>query len=96
MDWSHAGAMAGLLRVGIVAIQTALPDHPSGSFSGPAVALSPMSASAQTGPALTLQPHGAPALAVHSGRQVQRDPDAPTRFIIDMQPASYEATQIRF
>jgi len=97
IDWSHAGAMAGLLAVGILAIQIALPNRQSASpqsrttfnFSSPP-------AVAQAGPTLTLQPHGSPALAVQSVRHVQRDPDAPTRFVIDMQPASYEATQVRF
>jgi hypothetical protein len=97
LDWSHAGSMAALLVVGIFAIRVALPDRPAGSVKVAGVFQgSQLSASAKTGPAITLGPNGAPMLAVHSGRQTQRDPDGPTRFIIDTQPVSYEATQIRF
>lgn len=97
LDWSHAGSMAALLVAGIFAIRIALPDRPAVSPQiASAIQGSHMQASAQTGPAFTLETHGAQALAVHSGRQMQRYPDAPTRFIIDTKPVSYEATQIRF
>jgi len=97
VDWSHAGAMAGLLVAGVFAIQIALPERPSGSsrLAGN-FQVSQVPASSQSGPAITLQPPTAPALAVRADRQVQRDPSAPTRFVIDVQPVSYEATQIRF
>lgn len=95
LDWSHAGSMAALLVAGIMAIQIVLPNRPSRS-SQIADAFQGSQLPVSSGPALTLQPHSAPALVVHSDRQVQRDPDAPTRFIIDIQPVSYEATQIRF
>jgi len=53
-------------------------------------------ASSKTGPLLTLQPGGSHLLAGQENPRVQRDPDAPVRFIIDAKPVSYETTQIRF
>jgi hypothetical protein len=87
--------MAALLVAGIVAIRVAIPERASGpSQTGDAYAGSHLSAA--TSPVLTLQPAGAPSVATQDDRRVPRDPDAPVRFIIDTQPVSYEATQIRF
>jgi len=94
MDWRHAGSMAALLVVGIFAIRTAIPERAADTSQvAQAIAGSSLQASA---PNITLQPAGAQPLASQENRRVQRDPDAPVRFIIDAQPVSYETTQIRF
>ena len=96
MDWRHAGSMAALLVVGIFAIRVAIPERAADSAQvAQAIAGSSLPAS-ETGPMITLQPASAQPLASHDNRRVQRDPDAPVRFIIDAQPVSYETTQIRF
>ena len=94
LDWSHAGSMAALLVVGILGIRIAIPEQQSGALVSTAGI--PDSKLAVSAPVITLQPSGAPSLAVQENHRVQRDPDAPVRFIIDAQPVSYEATQIRF
>ena len=94
MDWRHAGSMAAILVVGILAIRVAIPERAADSSQiAQAVAGSSMPASA---PMITLQSNGTQPLASQENRRVQRDPDAPVRFIIDAQPVSYETTQIRF
>ena len=94
MEWRHAGSMAALLVVGILAIRTAIPERAADSSQvAQAIAGSTLQASV---PNITLQPTGAQPLAPQENRRVQRDPDAPVRFIIDAQPVSYETTQIRF
>ena len=42
------------------------------------------------------KPASAQPLAPQENRRVQRDPDAPVRFIIDAQPVSYETIQSSF
>lgn len=94
VEWRQVGSMAALLVVGIFAIRTAIPERtPDSSQIAQAVAGSSLPASS---PMLTLQPAGAQPLATQENPRVQRDPDAPVRFIIDAQPVSYETTQIRF
>lgn len=95
MDWSHAGAMAALLVAGIFAIRVAIPERTS-ALAQSADTYAGTHLSASTSPMLTLQPAGAPSVAAQGDRRVPRDPDAPVRFIIDTQPVSYEASQIRF
>ena len=97
LEWRHAGSMTALLVVGIVAIRVAIPERAAGpSQIANVIADSGVPASSQTGPLLTLQPGGAHSLAAQENQRVQRDPDAPVRFIIDAKPVSYETTQIRF
>ena len=98
VDWGHAASMAALLVTGVFAIRIAIPEKSAG---GPQLAgvfeASRVATAAQAGPVLTLQPGRAPALTARAERQqVSPNPDAPTRFVIDIQPASYEASQIRF
>ena len=94
MDWRHAGSMAAVLIVGIAAIRVAIPERITNSTQvASAVEGGNLQVSA---PNITLQPAGAQPLTAHQNRHVQRDPDAPVRFIIDAQPVSYETTQIRF
>ncbi len=95
LDLRHATAMAALLVAGILAIRVAIPERAPGPVhSAVAYAGSPLAAAA--GPVLTLQPASAPSIATQEEHRAPRDPDAPVRFIIDTQPVSYEATQIRF
>ncbi|MEO6784964.1 MAG: hypothetical protein ABI318_02420 [Chthoniobacteraceae bacterium] len=97
LEWRHAGSMAALLVAGIFAIRIAIPERAAGPLQIANVgAKSSLPASSQTGPMLTLQPGSAPSFAVQENPRVQRDPDAPVRFIIDAKPVSYETTQIRF
>jgi hypothetical protein len=104
VDWAHAASMAVLLLVGIAAIRVALPERTSVSphFAGGVepVAGQRLASASQTGPIITLEPRDVAGLTAPSeGRlrsQMQADPDAPTRFIIDTQPVSYETKQFRF
>jgi hypothetical protein len=97
MDWRHAGSMAALLVGGILAIRVVIPEHAPGlAQASPVSTGSHLADAKQSGPVITLQPASAPSLVRQDDRRVQRDPDAPVRFIIDTQPVSYEATQIRF
>jgi len=94
MDWRHAGSMAAVLVIGLFAIRVAIPERSAGpSQVAQVVAGSSLPASE---PNITLQPVGAQPLTAQHNRHVQRDPDAPVRFIIDTQPVSYETTQFRF
>ena len=94
MSWHHAGAMAALLVVGIFAIRVAIPDRiATPTQIAQVVEGGSLQASA---PNITLQPGSTKPLTAQQNRHVQRDPDAPVRFIIDAQPVSYETTQIRF
>ncbi len=96
MDWRHAGSMAALLVAGVFAIRIAIPDRAAGpSHVAQAIAHSSIPIS-ESEPLITLQPGKAPSLVSNANRRIQHDPDAPVRFIIDTQPASYETTQIRF
>jgi hypothetical protein len=96
MDWRHAGSMAAILVVGILAIRVAIPDRaPDSSQIAQAVAGSSLPASA-AGPMITLQANGSQPFASQENRRIQRDPGAPVRFIIDAQPVSYETTQSSF
>ena len=92
MSWRHAGAMAALLVVGVFAIRVAIPDRIATPTQIAQVAEVP----ATSTPTFTLESNGAHPLAEQPNRHVQRDPDAPVRFIIDAKPVSYETTQIRF
>ena len=101
VDWAHAGSMAALLVFGIAAIRVALPDRNTG---GSQFAINAKTA-ANSQPApervITLQPRTATALTDDSAKRATKhfepaDSDGPTRFIIDTQPVSYEAKQIRF
>ena len=96
MEWRHAGSMAALLVVGILVIRAVIPDQSSGPTQSAAAAGTHFASATQSGPMLTLQPASTQPLTVQENRRVQRDPDAPVRFIIDAQPVSYETTQIRF
>jgi hypothetical protein len=96
LDWRHAGSMAALLVVGIFAIRVAIPDRAANSQMTNIISDSSLPASSHTSPVITLEPGSAPSLAAHENPRVQRDPDAPVRFIIDTQPVSYETNQIRF
>jgi hypothetical protein len=101
VDWAHAGSMAALLVVGIAAIRVALPDRVS---EAPRFAFNETAAAGQrlvSEPMLTLEPRSVAGLTADADRRSSRnqfttDPDAPTRFIIDTQPVSYETKQFRF
>ena len=94
LDWSHATGMAALLVAGIFAIRVAIPERAADSSQTAIVPEGPnLPASVRN---ITLQPVGTQPLAEPDNLRVSRDPDAPVRFIIDNQPRSYEATQIRF
>jgi hypothetical protein len=104
IDWAHTASMAVLLVLGIAAIRVALPERPAGrpefAEHRGAVAGTTLAAATKTEPAFTLQPRSAAALASDASKQLPgfepAESDGPTRFIIDTQPVSYEATQIRF
>jgi hypothetical protein len=105
VDWRHATSMAALLVIGIGVIRIALPERTAGGLQLARVteptAGKRLAAVSNSERVLTLQPHSSPILTVNAERPDFRNPDhagagAPTRFIIDTQPASYEATQIRF
>lgn len=105
VEWGHAMSMAALLVIGIGVIRIALPERTAGASRVANLAESTVRqhvAAASNGErVVTLQPHSSPILAVNAERPSSRNTDragaeAPTRFIIDTQPASYEATQIRF
>ena len=97
MDWSHAASMATLLIAGILVIRAVIPEHTSGPAQfATSSASSHLASATQSGPMLTLQPASTQPLAAQENRRVQRDPNAPVRFIIDAQPVSYETTQIHF
>ncbi len=96
MDWRHAGSMAALLVAGVFAIRIAIPERSAGpSQVAQAAAKSSIPAS-EEGPLISLQPGKMPSIVSNTNRRIQHDPDAPVRFIIDTQPASYETTQIHF
>lgn len=97
-DWAYAGSMAAVLVAGIVAIRVAVPvKAPAGSNL---VAQAPMAAN----PAIQNVPYSDFADVQSSPvkfenpnrREVKALRNAPPRFIIDTQPASYEQTQIQF
>lgn len=101
VDWAHAASMAALLVLGIGVIRVALPDRVSENtqFAGNAETVQGQRLVSE--PMLTLEPRGHAGVAVVADRRVSRtqasaDPDAPTRFIIDTQPVSYETKQFRF
>ena len=105
LDWAHAAKLAALLVIGVGAIRFALPQRSTGGpqFTGSTIAVStpPVKSVPRPERVVTLQPHNSPILAVDSEKRVARNSDqngaeAPTRFIIDTQPVSYEATSIRF
>ncbi len=94
MSWRQAGALAALLVVGVFAIRVAIPDR----IAVPAQFAQVVDGGSlqNLAPNITLQPGSTKPLTAQQNRYVQRDPDAPVRFIIDAQPVSYETTQIRF
>jgi hypothetical protein len=101
VDWAHAASMAALLVVGIAVIRVALPDRvtESAQFAGNSEPVEGQRLVSE--PMLTLEPRGLAGVAVGVDRRAPRsqapsDPDAPTRFIIDTQPVSYETKQFRF
>ena len=105
IDWAHTASMAALLVVGIVAIRVALPERPAGraqfADNADAIAGTKNAGATKTEPVFTLQPRSAAALAADASNRQPKgfepaDSDGPTRFIIDTQPVSYEAKQIRF
>ena len=97
MEWRHAGSMAALLVVGILVIRAVIPDQSSGpTQSASSSAGTHLASATQSGRLVTLQPASTQPLTVPENPRVQRDPDAPVRFIIDAQPVSYETTQIHF
>ena len=105
IDWAHTASMAALLAVGIAAIREALPDRNAGRVqfadNADAIAGTRNAGASKTEPVFTLQPRSAAALAADASRRQPKnfgpaDSDGPTRFIIDTQPVSYEAKQIRF
>jgi hypothetical protein len=99
-DWSYAGSLAGVLLIGIGAIQMALPRKVlQVTAKDSAVQSAPGIAGTQTVPYRSDIPfeiapnekRGNPNL-----REVRTLRVGPPRFIIDTMPASYEQTQIRF
>lgn len=92
----HAGAMAALLVVGILAIRTAIPERAQRPSDTTATIGNSGLAVSESRPLITLAPGGMQPLGMPENRLAQRDPNAPTRFIIDAQPVSYETTQIQF
>lgn len=93
----HAGAMAALLVVGIFAIRTAIPEHTTQPTGIAPANSSSNVADSKPGWTFQIEPGAAqPPIYVPENRLAQRDPNAPTRFIIDAQPVSYETTQIQF
>jgi len=100
VDWAHAASMASLLVIGIAVIRVALPDRTTAG-SQIAGSTSPAPQPIPHEPVLTLQPRSEVSLVADSKRRATKnfepaDSDGPTRFIIDTQPVSYEATQVRF
>lgn len=97
IDWAHAASMAALLIIGVAAIRIALPERTTdnpGSGNHAALAANPGAApGSKTGPMLDQNPN---LPSDSEKRAAAPAPDAPTRFIIDTQPVSYEAKQIRF
>jgi hypothetical protein len=105
LDWAHAAKLAALLVVGVGVIRIALPQRggDGAQFTGNAVAAVGPRAKPTARPerVVTLQPHNSPILAVDSEKRFARNnaqpgSEVPTRFVIDTQPVSYEATPIRF
>lgn len=105
IDWAHTASMAALLVVGIAAIRVALPERIAGrgqfADNTDAIAGTRNAGASKTEPVFTLQPRSAAALAADASQRSPKsfapaESDGPTRFIIDTQPVSYEAKQIRF
>ena len=101
VDWAHAASMAALLVLGIAVIRVALPDRVSErpQLAGNANAIPGQRLVSE--PMLTLDSSGLAGLTAGADKraalnQAPADPDAPTRFIIDTQPVSYETKQFRF
>lgn len=109
-DWRYAASMAGVLLLGIGAIQLALPrrDRPPAFVQHPAAQITPSQgtpvaiqvAVPNREPMITLQP-GDPLLEIRQIWQAPPSPlqfgaTGPVRFIIENQPASYETERIRF
>lgn len=92
-DWAYVGTMAGVLMIGVGAIQLALPKKVPAIANRPDV-VDPAPAIART------TPNDLPGDVVNRGnpnlREVKTLRSGPPRFIIDTMPASYEQTQIRF
>lgn len=94
MGWHHAGAMAAVLVVGILAIRVAIPDRTAAPVQvAESDAGSHIPASE---PRFTLGPTTEQPLTPPQQRHITHVQGAPVRFIIDTQPPSYEATQISF
>jgi len=99
-DWAYVGSMAGVLLMGIGAIQLALPQKQvvvvENRAASESVIIKPNDGIADlTSERFELAP-GVPRKPVgdlHEARTLRR---GPTRFVIDAQPASYEQTQIQF
>ena len=105
LDWAHTASMAALLVVGIAAIRVALPDRTAGrgqfADNASVIAGTRNAGASKTERVFTLQPRSAAALAADASERSPKifetaDSDGPTRFIIDTQPFSHEAKQIRF
>ena len=106
-DWSYVGTMAGVLMIGLGVIQWVLPSRnpqpspglataaPAINHNGSLVALDNPGDDDKIFklPSKGLQPVKIKKL---EPRETELRPPAPTRFIIDALPASYEAQQIRF
>jgi hypothetical protein len=103
-DWAYVGTMAGVLLMGVGAIQIMLPKKEQGmmtktSVEQPALAAPPVLASDQYLRSVPFTP------SEYAREQLKRPANPnlrevkaprPSRYIIDTQPASYEQTQIRF
>lgn len=92
-DWAYVGTMAGVLMIGVGAIQLALPKK--------VPTLTQKTEVAASGPVVArVIPVENPGEVVNRGnpnlREVKTLRPGPPRFIIDTMPASYEQNQIRF
>ena len=105
IDWAHTASMAALLVVGIAAIRVALPERTPGhgqfAQNADAIAGTKKAGASKTEPFFTLETRNAMALEDDARKRQSKssepaDSGGPTRFIIDTQPVSYEAKQIRF
>jgi hypothetical protein len=92
-DWAYVGSMAGVLLIGIGAIQMALPKKVAVYTAQEQSGASP--SIVQSAPSVATEP-----AELARGNVNLREKKAlragPPRFIIDTMPASYEQPQIRF
>jgi hypothetical protein len=95
-DWAYVGTMAGVLLMGMGAIQIMLPKKQVMMATIPTVAPEPREDHLRNVP-FTLS-ENAREQSIRQANPNLREVKAPrpSRYIIDAQPASYEQTQIRF